>query len=248
MAWTPAPSLALLRQEVYAAYPGKLHYTDGMIGDAAHAAQGWRTTDHMPDPRTPENYVDALDLNHEPANGFDAHAFADELVAKMGRGQEPRVHYVISNGRIYNQDKGFDRDGIWRRFGGDPHTGHVHISLWRDPYVAFQTPRVYFGRHDLSQWMTWLNVSIGDLPVAEDEDAMQLIRPYGYWDTYIIGAGEPKHVPNPEGAQELVDLKLVPSPNEGARYSEVVKVMRDLDTFRALTGFNPADGLPSGER
>lgn len=67
----------------------------------------------------------AADFTHDPAAGFDAHAFADRLLAE----QDPRLRYVISRGRIGSGPAGTS-PGKWRRYtGSNPHDHHVHVSV-----------------------------------------------------------------------------------------------------------------------
>lgn len=83
-------------------------------------------------------------------------------------------------------------------------------------------------------------------PQLEDDNMkLELIRLYGYYDTYALGIGK---VASPNGAQELVDLGLTAA-EKGTPYVKVVKVMHDLATFSSLTGFVPEAGAPDpGER
>ncbi len=79
-------------------------------------------------------------------------------------------------------------------------------------------------------------------PQLEDEDMkLELIRPYGYYDTYVLGGNR---LPNAEGAQELVNLGFTKL-EKGKPFNEAVVVIRDLPTFVSLTGFIPAEGIPN---
>lgn len=119
MSWRLAKSLATLRSQVDAAYPGRKKQSDGTIGDAAHAKT---KSDHNPNAA---GVVRALDLTHDPQGGFDSYAFAERL-----RGaRDPRLKYVISNGRIFTSG-----DWRWRGYrGANKHDKHVHISVADDP-------------------------------------------------------------------------------------------------------------------
>lgn len=109
-----AKSLDTLRSQVNAAYPGRGKSSDGWIGDAAHQA---RKSDHNPNSA---GVVQALDITHDPANGFDSYKFADHLVDTW----DHRLKYIISN-RRYAESK-----GKWQPYNGaNPHTGHVHVSV-----------------------------------------------------------------------------------------------------------------------
>ena len=115
MAWRLAKALDVLRTEVNAIAPFRSKQSDGTKGDDAHAH---RKSDHNPNSR---GVVLALDLTHDPAGGFDSWKFANWLVGKA----DPRVDYVISNGRIASGAKGWN----WRVYtGANKHSHHVHIS------------------------------------------------------------------------------------------------------------------------
>jgi len=73
--------------------------------------------------------VCARDFTHDPAGGFDAHAFADWLRERVIAG-EARVRYVISNRRIFSGRGQTHPAGLWRTYSGsNPHTKHVHVSV-----------------------------------------------------------------------------------------------------------------------
>lgn len=79
-----------------------------------------------------------------------------------------------------------------------------------------------------------------------EEDTMQLVRPYGYDDIYVVGAGQPYHLTSPGGAQELVNKGLVtfegkPVP-KNTPYDAATMAFRDLQGFCDMTGFNPSAG------
>lgn len=119
MAWRLAKGLERLREQVNAKYPQRSKASDGTVGDTAHSA---RKSDHNPDSR---GIVHAMDLTHDPRNGFDSYKFADHLL----RVQDPRLSYVISNGRIGSGPRGVS-PGVWRKYtGSNPHDHHVHVSI-----------------------------------------------------------------------------------------------------------------------
>lgn len=111
-----ANSLVRLRDQVNAAYPNRSKASDGWIGDAAHAAT---PSDHNPNS---QGVVNALDLTHSPATGFDAHALAERL--RVNR--HPNLRYIISNSRIASAGTGWN----WKAYtGSNPHSKHIHISV-----------------------------------------------------------------------------------------------------------------------
>jgi len=121
MSWRLAKSLDKLREQVDELYPGRSKRSDGTIGDAAHAAT---VSDHNPDSG---EVVRALDLTHDPEHGLDARQLADQLVAN----RDPRIKYVISEGRIASS---YPAHGYpawsWRPYTGlNAHKTHVHVSV-----------------------------------------------------------------------------------------------------------------------
>lgn len=114
MSWHLAPSLAQLRAEVNARWPNRSKASDGTIGDRAHSA---RKSDHNPNRR---GSVNAIDIT---AKGIDTGA----LIAAAKR--HPSVSYIIFDRQIMNRDIGTWRP---RRYSGsNPHTQHVHISIYQ---------------------------------------------------------------------------------------------------------------------
>lgn len=123
--WRLARSLESLRTQVNQAHPGRNKASDGTIGDAAHART---VSDHNPDAA---GIVRALDLTHDTtgkaSDSLNARALADALVAS----HDPRISYVISDGRIASSyRKGTRAPWTWGKYtGADPHTSHVHVSV-----------------------------------------------------------------------------------------------------------------------
>jgi hypothetical protein len=116
-----AKSLAALRKQVNEAYPKRDKAHDGWIGDQAHAS---RASDHNPNK---DGVVLALDLTHDPANGFNARTFAEVL----RKNRDNRVSYVIDNGEIFSSTV-----SPWKRRpyrGSNKHDKHTHISVVSSP-------------------------------------------------------------------------------------------------------------------
>jgi hypothetical protein len=119
-----ARCLDTLRAQVRARYPNRNTSSDGWIGDAAHQAG---PSDHNPGA---DGVVEAIDLTHDPANGFDSYKFSETL--RLAR--DPRLEYVISNRRIFYA--GGARPWEWQAYSGEnPHSSHVHVSCQPDPAV-----------------------------------------------------------------------------------------------------------------
>lgn len=121
-----AKSLVTLIDQVVQQFPNRNARNDGTIGDEAHRK---RKSDHNPNISLGgKGIVTALDITHDPAHGFDALAFAESLRLK----KEPRVKYVIFNGRIFSSET---HPWEWRdrNKGAGDHSEHVHVSVVDDP-------------------------------------------------------------------------------------------------------------------
>jgi len=133
MSWRMAKALGAtgtlgLLGEVNASAPGRSKVSDGGIGDARHAAS---TSDHNPCRCC--RVVTARDFTHDPKGGFDSYEFAEWLRLRVAMGREPRVKYVISNGRIYSGAGQAHPAGKWRPYTGkNKHAHHVHVSVRHD--------------------------------------------------------------------------------------------------------------------
>lgn len=117
MTWRLAASLDTLRKQIDAARPARRKDWDGTIGDASHAA---RASDHNPNDA---GVVTAIDITHDPAGGVDSYTLAEWLRQK----RDPRIKYVISNGRIFSSTVS---PWTWRPYTGtSKHDHHVHVSV-----------------------------------------------------------------------------------------------------------------------
>ena len=88
--WRLARSLEALRSAANKAAPNRSKASDGTIGDAAHSS---RASDHNPNKA---GVVQGMDLTHDPAGGLDSYWLAEQLLLS----RDPRIKYVISNGKI----------------------------------------------------------------------------------------------------------------------------------------------------
>lgn len=128
--WHLAASLVALRNEIDARWPNRDKASDGAKGDDAHAK---RVSDHNPD-WSAGGVVRAIDVDKD---GIDVDQLLDATV------RDQRVAYVIWNRRIASAtDDGTPWD--WEPYVGDPHTGHVHISI----------KHTTTAEHDVSAWFT----------------------------------------------------------------------------------------------
>lgn len=128
-----AQSLEVLAKQLDTLFPNRMK-PDGWIGDAAHAA---RKSDHNPNAA---GVVQALDVSHDPANGLDGGSLADKLLAS----RDPRIKYVISNGRIgASYATGGAMPYTWRPYtGANSHHAHFHVSV-KDEASFYDDPSAW---------------------------------------------------------------------------------------------------------
>jgi len=119
MSYYLAPALVALRAQINATYPGRDRTSDGWIGDTSHAA---RKSDHNPD-WAAGGIVRAIDVDED---GIPAASLVSAIIA------DPRVAYVIYEGRIWENPSAFPGRGYWRPYSGiNPHNHHFHVSVRR---------------------------------------------------------------------------------------------------------------------
>jgi len=115
-------AIAVLRQAT-ALRPKRKKASDGLLPSKAHIKQN---------PNSDHNSGFACDLTHDPKNGIDC------VEAYQKLQEDPRVKYLIFQGRIWSKEKG-DRD-----FEGYAHPHHLHISIKDNK------------GNDTSPWFPWL--------------------------------------------------------------------------------------------
>lgn len=121
--WRTAKRLLTLVDEINTLYPGRNKSADGTIGDTAHSKV---KSEHNPDRN---GVVRALDITHDPVHGLDIEKLADRIIAE----RDDSLWYVIVNRNIWE-------NGHWKPYRGiDPHTGHLHISLYDRPDLYDKT-------------------------------------------------------------------------------------------------------------
>lgn len=119
MAYFLSPALVRLRTEINALWPHRDKTSDGWIGDASHKA---RPSDHNPD-WSDGGIVRAIDIDEDLTVGLGEVGAAMPLVNAILR--DPRVRYVIYEGRIWNVDT-----QRWSPYSGpNAHRHHVHVSV-----------------------------------------------------------------------------------------------------------------------
>lgn len=149
--WRLARSLEVLREQINAAFPGRSKVSDGTLGDRAHAA---RKSDHNPNRA---GVVQALDITHDPRKGLDAGAVANALRLS----QDPRIKYLISNGRIAG-----GANFNWRPYSGsNPHRQHFHVSV-KDQKGHYDNPNNW----QIEPVYGFMNVNLSDDVLGEPID------------------------------------------------------------------------------
>ncbi len=132
MSWRLARSIVQLQRELDVRWPDRVK-PDWTIGDADHKG---RPSDHNPNE---VGVVTAIDVRSHMA----------ELADLLIRSKDPRIKYVIFDGRIFSSTVAPWR---WRPYvGSNPHRTHLHLSV-DGPY------------DDVSPW------GIGDDMALSDED------------------------------------------------------------------------------
>ena len=116
-------AIAVLRQAT-ALCPKRIKASDGLLPSAAHVKQN---------PDSDHNSGFAVDITHDPVNGVDC------VLAYTKLQYDPRVKYLIFNGKIWSVEKG-NRDYT----GPNKHHKHLHISI-----------KETCG-YDTSPWFPWL--------------------------------------------------------------------------------------------
>ena len=100
--------LALLKQATVK-WPKRSKKSDGLLPSAAHIKQS---------PNSDHNTGFGVDLTHDPVNGPDC-----AVLFKTLR-DDPRVKYLIHNGKIWSKEKGEKA-----YTGPSPHIHHIHVSI-----------------------------------------------------------------------------------------------------------------------
>ena len=150
----PAKCLLTLLDQVDHKYPGRAKGSDGMIGDAAHQAEG-SASDHNPwlNDSQGRGVVTAIDITHDPAHGL----VIAHLAHALAKSHDNRIKYIITNRRILDSRQEFHPWEWMPYFGDDPHTGHLHLSVVTNqsryddtrPWTALEDWFDMANKHDL---------------------------------------------------------------------------------------------------
>lgn len=229
MAWRPAESLVQLGSEINHRWPNRSKRSDGLIGDAAHAASA---SDHN---ANAQGVVCAFDITHDPDNGPDC----NELAEQLRRRRHPDAKYIIWNGRIATAAAKYGHGPWeWRPYSGaDPHTNHIHVSVGVGPDGRSQPPY-----DDTLPWLTPDVPGPGNVPVPPivlEDDMASVITEFLDWpgelwhvepaprstDGQIAkSCGTRRYIPNDEVlfALKSIGVKQLEKPiTGGTLYAEV---------------------------
>lgn len=124
LAKSASPAAKAVLRQATALRPARKKASDGLLPSKEHVKQN---------PNSDHNSGFAVDVTHDPVFGIDC-AFA---FIKLQR--DPRVKYLIFNGKIWSQEKG-NRDYT----GANKHNKHLHISIKESC------------GNDTSPWFPWL--------------------------------------------------------------------------------------------
>ena len=128
MTCRPAPACGAVLLQASERWPGRNRASDGICASTQHHQQN-PTSDHEPDVR---GIAHAVDLTHDPVNGCDVDRILADIVAR----RDPRVKYLIRNRQIIRSYKHTpNHPPAWTAqayTGPNPHTKHLHISVWTE--------------------------------------------------------------------------------------------------------------------
>lgn len=197
--WRTAESLDVLLGQINARYSRRSKAADGAIGDAEHAS---RASDHNPwywyENPDPRRIVTARDITHDPGPGVDCHQLAAWLVASG----DPRIKYVIWDGRIWERETG------WQTYyGANDHTHHLHLSV-----VASSAC------DDVTPWR------LGGADPEEDDvrNFVKLMRWQGAPETFVVTPWGHWLVPNYQALRDFADRWDLPRDARGNPTVEAV--------------------------
>lgn len=124
--WRTARSLQTLDREIDRRWPGRPTGADGFIGDQDHQA---RTSDHNAWVLPPKGgVVTAGDWTDFVIDGKEMNVV---LAEHLRRSRDPRIKYVICNGRMFSSYATSRFPAwTWRPYSGpNGHFKHLHLSV-----------------------------------------------------------------------------------------------------------------------
>jgi hypothetical protein len=142
--------LDTLRAQLDARFTKRDIRSDGWIGDKAHAS---RKSDHNPNTR---GVVQAIDVDEHTDTSERSDEVGRWLVESLRTSQDPRIKYVVYEGRMFSC---YPARGVppWTWRNGNGHTQHVHVSVVDDPTLYDDDTPFRLG------WGTYA-------PTSEDDD------------------------------------------------------------------------------
>ena len=212
MAYRIAKALDVLRSQVNARWPTRSKASDGWIGDTSHSA---RKSDHNPNSA---GVVQALDITHDPKSGCDAYKLAETL--RIAR--DPRIKYVISNGRIFSS---LVQPWTWRPYSGaNKHDKHTHISV-NDSAVLYDDTKPWtIDSVPETDWRIAALKNIVNWEAARDSAGHLQVHTPGDGSFEVAGISSNSH---PELAAKLRSLI------QGSQYEEAERLV--IDFIRSYT-------------
>jgi hypothetical protein len=122
--WRAAQAIVTFGRQIEELEPAR-HKSDGTVASAKHDKKS-PGSDHRPSPRTGVGTVRAIDFGERGGHGF-----VDDIVEALRLSKDPRIKYVIHNGRKFQSHK-TKNIKAWEWFpytGENPHTDHGHLSV-----------------------------------------------------------------------------------------------------------------------
>jgi hypothetical protein len=215
--------LDALREEFNTIAPDRDTSSDGWIGDAAHAD---RPSDHNPDETGATSYEDADSRDEVHAIDVDDTLRCDVsmedcvqvILARCRSGQERRLHYIIYERRIWEDDDD------WREqyySGSNPHDQHAHFS------ACYESDN----ESDTSSWglvEAFMGLTSEDKEWIDDRFKAYVGDVVDRWTAQ--GGRVPDSDPNP---QQTVPSALFYAGADGAhtRYVQLVELQDTVDAL-----------------
>jgi hypothetical protein len=166
-----AYALDALRAEIDARWSGRDLRSDGWIGDQAHRD---RPSDHNPNGR---GVVQAIDVDEHTDTTETSEEVGRWLVEALRTSRDPRIKYVIYEGRMFSSYP-TSTTPAWTWRGGTGHEHHVHISVVDDPKL-YDNRSPWFKEQTMANswldrwppyWRDWAVRAKGKGLITEDTD------------------------------------------------------------------------------
>jgi hypothetical protein len=230
-----------LFDEIDALAPDRDTSSDGWIGDASHAGS---SSDHNPDESGNTPYEDADSIDEVHAIDVDETTRADVSMAQIvdhildrcRSGEERRLHYIIYERTIYEDDNDWEAADY---YGSNAHDKHAHFS------ACYETDR----ESDRSPWLEGLmGLTSSDKDWIDGEFRAYVGDVVDRWTAE--GGRVPADDANPK---QTVPSALFYGGADGAhiRYVQLEAIQQQLEQLtemvRGLTGQADPAGVQLGE-